>query len=229
MIAAWYAPEWLKAPMTQLLEWLMVTTGSYGLAIIGLTIVVRVVILPLTIYQTKAMKKLQEVQPRMKELQEKYKDTPEKLNQEMMALYKSEGANPFAGCLPMLIQLPILYALFAVFTDFDPEALGYGTQFLWANLAERDIPLAIITVLSMVAQTYLSGMGNDPNQRMMMWLMPIMFGFIAFQMPTSGIILYWVVSTIFGLVQQAIYPGFPRFKGNTSGNPGNTPGTKGAR
>lgn len=215
--------------MLQLLEWLMVTTGSYGLAIIGLTIVVRVVILPLTIYQTKSMKKLQEVQPRMKELQEKYKDTPEKLNQEMMALYKSEGANPFAGCLPMLIQLPILYALFAVFNDFKPEALGYSTQFLWANLAERDIPLAIITVIAMVAQTYLSGAGNDPNQRMMMWLMPIMFGFIAFQMPTSGIILYWVVSTLFGLAQQAIYPGFPRLKGNTPGNPGNTPGTKGAR
>lgn len=212
--------------MTQLLHWLMVTTGSYGWAIILLTIIVRIVILPLTIYQTKSMKKLQEIQPRMKELQEKYKDNPEKLNQEMMALYKSEGANPFAGCLPMLIQLPILYALFAVFQAFNPETYGYSYQFLWANLATKDYPLAIITVIATFVQSYLSGMGSDPNQRMMTWLMPVMLGFIAFQMPTSGIVLYWVVSTVFGLVQQAIYPGFPRLQGNT---PGNTPGTKGAR
>lgn len=212
--------------MLQLLEWLLVTTGSYGWAIIGLTIAVRLVILPLTIYQTKSMKKLQEVQPRMKELQEKYKDNPEKLNQEMMALYKSEGANPFAGCLPMLIQMPILYALFAVFNAFNPAEMGYSTQFLWADLATKDTPLAILTVLAMFLQSYLSGMGSDPNQKMMTWLMPIMFGAIAFSMPTSAIILYWVVSTVFGLVQQAIYPGFPRLKGQT---PGNTPGTKGAR
>lgn len=228
MIAAWYAPEWLKQPMLQVITWLLEVTGSYGLAIIGLTVIVRIVILPLTIYQTKSMKKLQEVQPRMKELQEKYKDNPEKLNQEMMALYKTEGANPFAGCLPMLIQMPILYALFAVFSAFDPTKVGagYSTQFLWADLAQKDTLLAIITIVAMFAQSYLSGMGNDPNQKMMVWMMPIMFGFIAFTMPTSGIVLYWVVSTLFGLVQQAIYPGFPRLQGNT---PGNTPGTKGAK
>ena len=188
-------------------------TKSYGWAIILLTLIVRIVILPLTIYQMKSMKKMQEVQPVMKSLQEKYKDQPEKLNQEMMDLYKKEGVNPFAGCLPMLIQLPILYALFAVFQQFDPTTMGHSYQFLWADLSQKDIPLAVLTVVAMFLQSYLSMTGTDPNQKMMTWLMPIMFGWIAFTMPTSGIILYWVVSTGFGLVQQAIYPGFPRLKG----------------
>lgn len=216
--------------MTDLMAWFLQMTGNYGVAIILLTIAVRILILPLTIYQTKSMKRMQEVQPRMKELQTKYKENPQKLNEEMMNLYKTEGVNPFAGCLPMLIQLPILWALFAVFQAFDPtsvvdpvtgQAGVYTYQFLWADLSQKDIPLAIMTVLSMFAQTYLSGMAADPNQKMMTWLMPIMFGWISFTMPQSGIILYWVVSTVFGLVQQAIYPGFPRFKGNT-------PGAKGA-
>lgn len=213
MLASVFAPEWLVGPMKGLLGWFLQMTGSYGMAIILITVVVRIVILPLTIYQTKSMKKMQEVQPLMKALQEKYKDNPEKMNQEVMALYKNEGVNPLAGCLPMLIQLPILWALFAVFQAFDPTTYGYGYQFLWADLSTKDIPLAIMTVVAMFLQSYLTGVATDPNQKMMTWLMPIMFGWIAFTMPTSGIILYWVVGTVFGLVQQAIYPGFPRLKG----------------
>lgn len=201
--------------MHAMLQWSLEVSGNYGVAIILLTVVVRIVILPLTVYQTKSMKRMQEVQPRMKELQTKYKENPEKLNQEMMSLYKTEGVNPFAGCLPMLVQLPILWALFEVFRTFDPVALGYNHMFLGANLAEKNMVLSVLTVVTMFLQTYLSGMSNDPNQKMMTWLMPIMFGWIAFTMPTSGIVLYWVVSTVFGLVQQAIYPGFPRLKGGS--------------
>ncbi len=220
MLAASWIPQWLIEPMLNMMKWFLEISGSYGMAIILLTIVVRIVILPLTVYQTKSMKKMQEVQPRMKELQAKYKDNPEKLNQEMMELYKKEGANPFAGCLPMLIQLPILWALFEVFRVFNPAEMGYSTLFLWADLSTKDIPLAILTVVAMFLQTYLSGgTASDPNQKIMLWMMPLLFGWIAFTMPTSGIVLYWVVSTIFGLVQQAIYPGFPRFKG--------APGSKG--
>lgn len=220
MLAASWIPQWLIDPMMTMIKWFMEITGSYGMAIILLTVVVRIVILPLTIYQTKSMKKMQEIQPRIKELQTKYKDNPEKANQEMMEMYKKEGANPFAGCLPMLIQLPILWALFEVFRVFDPVALGYSTQFLWADLAVKDIPLAIMTVVVMFLQTYLSGgVATDQNQKIMTWMMPLLFGYIAFTMPTSGIVLYWVVSTAFGIVQQAIYPGFPRLKGG--------PGAKG--
>lgn len=210
MIAAWYAPDWLVAPMEWLLGYFLGHTGSYGLAIILLTIVVRVVILPLTVYQTKAMKRMQEVQPLLKQLQEKYKDQPEKLNQEMMGLYKTQGVNPFAGCLPMLIQMPFLYALFAALRDFSPEP--YSTMFLGMDLnVPHNIPLTAITVVSMIAQSYLTGVTTDQNQRFMMYMMPVLFGWISWQMQ-SGVVLYWVVSTLFGLAQQAIYPGFPRLK-----------------
>jgi len=214
LITSLLVPEWLVHSMTHVLGWLLEFTGNYGLAIILLTLIVRIVILPLTVYQMRSMKKMQEIQPVLKSLQEKYKDNPEKLNQEMMALYQKERVNPFSGCLPLLVQLPILYALFAVFREFDPVAYGYTYQFLWADLSQRDIPLAILTVVSMLLQQYLSGVATDPNQRMMTWLMPIMFGWIAFTMPMSSLVLYWVVSTFFGLIQQAIYPGFPRLKGS---------------
>lgn len=213
IIASWWAPEWLTDPMARSLQWFLDVTGNYGLAIILLTVVVRVVILPLTIYQTKSMKKMQEVQPLLKEIQTKYKDQPEKLNQEMMNLYKGKGVNPFAGCLPLLIQMPFLYAIFAVLSNFATGAAD--PSFLWIPDLNGKDPLFILpalTVASMFAQSWLSGVGNDPNQRMMMYLMPILFGWITFQMAQSGVVLYWVISTVFGLAQQAIYPGFPRFK-----------------
>lgn len=221
MIASWLAPEWLTAPMEYSLRWFTDMSGNYGLGIILLTFVVRVVILPLTIYQTKSMKKMQEVQPLMKELQAKYKDQPEKLNQEMMSLYREKGVNPFSGCLPLLIQMPFLYAIFAVLQNFDPGAAHPGL--LWIpdlNAKDPLFVLPILTVISMMAQSWLSGMGNDPNQRMMMYMMPVLFGFFTFQMPQSGVVLYWVVSTIFGLIQQAIYPGFPRFQGGAQASGG---------
>lgn len=213
----WLAPQWLVSPMTQVLEWFFDKTGNYGWAIIALTLVVRIVILPLTVYQMKSMKRMQEVQPLMKELQTKYKDQPEKLNQEMMKLYKEQKVNPFAGCLPLLIQMPFLYAIFAVLNAIK---LGDNAMFLGFNLDMPYWPLAVLTVLSMFAQSWLSGAGNDPNQKMMVYLMPLLFGYITFTMK-SGVVLYWVVSTVFGIVQQAIYPGFPRLKGSgTKGEAG---------
>ncbi len=212
MMASWMAPQWLVTPMGQLLQWYLNVTGNYGLAIILLTVSIRVLILPLTIYQTKSMKRMQEVQPLMKELQEKHKADPQKLNQEMMKLYKDKGVNPFSGCLPLLIQMPFLYAIFAALNSFNPAPHPPG--FLWIpSLAAKDpyMILPILTVVSMFLQSWLSGIGSDPNQKFMMWLMPIMFGYITFQMPQSGVVLYWVVSTVFGLVQQGIYPGFARY------------------
>jgi len=208
LLASFLAPEWLVNPMTDVLNWFYALTGNYGWAIVALTLVVRVVILPLTVYQMKSMKRMQEVQPLMKQLQEKYKGEPEKLNQEMMKLYKEQKVNPFAGCLPLLIQMPFLYAIFAVLTAIHLQ----DALFLGINLDVPSIPLAILTVVSMFAQSWLSGAGNDPNQKMMVYLMPLIFGYITFTMK-AGVVLYWVVSTIFGIVQQAIYPGFPKLKG----------------
>ncbi|MGE5675760.1 MAG: YidC/Oxa1 family membrane protein insertase [Mycobacterium leprae] len=213
MFASVWAPEWIIKPMASLLTWFVSLTGSYGLGIILLTLVVRVVILPLTIYQMKGMKKMQEVQPLLKEIQEKYKDQPEKLNQEMMQLYKTQGVNPFAGCLPLLIQMPFLWAIFAVLQAYKPP-VEIGTAFLFMGplSAPHQIFLTAVTIVSMLAQSYLTGAATDPNQKMMMYMMPILFGWMSWSM-AGGVVLYWVVSTIFGIVQQAIYPGFPRLKG----------------
>ncbi len=195
------------------LEWLASVTGNYGVAIILLTLAVRVLILPLSIYQTKSMKRMQEVQPLMKEIQTKYKDNPEKMNQEMMNLYKTHGVNPFSGCLPLFIQMPFLYAVFVALRSY-PELPG----FLWIESLSSPDNLKILPILSvvfMLAQSYLGGTGTDQNQRFVMFLMPLFIGWISFNMP-AGIVLYWVISTVFGLVQQAIYPGFPRLKGGSA-------------
>lgn len=149
----------------------------------------------------------------LKEIQTKHKENPQKLNEEMMKLYKTQGVNPLSGCLPLLVQMPFLYAIFAVLQNFDPTLLNVDAHFLWiVDLNVRDPYLAVFTVISMVGQSYLTMVGNDPNQKMMMYMMPVLFGWISWQMQ-AGVVLYWVVSTIFGMIQQAIYPGFPRFKG----------------
>jgi YidC/Oxa1 family membrane protein insertase len=213
LLASFFAPQWLVTPMQAVLEWFISLTGSYGLSIILLTLALRVLILPLTFYQMNSMKKMQEVQPLLKEIQTKYKDQPDKLNQEMMSLYKKQGVNPFSGCLPLVIQMPFLYAIYAVVYNFKPAA-DVSTLFLGLDLQHPDphFILPILTVIAMFAQSWLSAAGGtDKNQQMMMYIMPLFFGYITFKM-ASGVVLYWVVSTLFGLVQQAIYPGFARFK-----------------
>ena len=135
--------------MTVVLEWFYGLTGNYGWAIIALTLVVRIVILPLTVYQMKSMKRMQEVQPLMKELQEKYKDQPEKLNQEMMQLYREKKVNPFSGCLPLLIQMPFLYAIFAVLNAINLQ----DAMFLGFNLNVSFWPLGVLTTPSTAIRT----------------------------------------------------------------------------
>lgn len=191
-------------------------TGNYGVAIILLTVAVRVIILPLTIYQMKSMKAMQELQGPMKELQKKYKDQPEKLNQEMMQLYRTHGANPAAGCLPMLVQMPIFWALFLMLES--PQATQIflkAPPFLWMHLNQPDqyYVLGILVGGVTLLQNLLGGIGGTGmpvqggQQKIMMWGMPILFGWIAVRFP-AGIGLYYVTSTLFGVIQQGIYPGF---------------------
>lgn len=216
MLAVWYAPDWIVNPMRAVLTVFLEWTGSYGLSIILLTLALRVLIMPLTIYQVRATKAMQDVQPLVKELQAKYKNDPETLNKEMMALYQKYKINPFAGCLPLLIQMPFLYAMFIVLMNFDPVAVAQvAPAFLWIPSLSAPDPfyiLPVLTVVTMLLQMWLSQTGSEPSQRMMMWIMPLMFGWITFNMQ-AGVVLYWVVSNLIGLIQQAIYPGFPRLAG----------------
>lgn len=215
MLASIFAPQWLVDPMHSVIQWFLNVTGSYGVAVILLTIVIKLITLPLTIYQSNAMKRMQVIQPLMKEIQTKYKDNPQKQQEETMKLYKEHKVNPAAGCLPMLVQMPILWAMFAVVNTFKPE--GFSTLFLGFNLDllgknGANMVLLVLSVVIMFAQTWLSMAPNaDRSQQVPMLIMPIFFGYITLNMK-AAVILYWVVSYIFGLVQTAIYPGFARFQ-----------------
>jgi YidC/Oxa1 family membrane protein insertase len=213
VLASFFAPDWLVGPMHDVMKWLLTTTGSYGLAVILLTILIKLVTLPLTLYQSNAMKKMQVVQPLMKEIQTKYKDNPQKMNEEMMKLYQQHKVNPAAGCLPMFVQLPVLWAMFAVVNTFPTD--GLNTVFLGFDLTatgQQNFVLLALSVVIMLVQTFLSMSPQmEKNQQVMMLITPLFFGYITLNMK-SAVILYWVTSYIFGLIQQAIYPGFPRFQ-----------------
>jgi YidC/Oxa1 family membrane protein insertase len=227
VLAVTFAPQWLMNPMHSVITWFMSTTGSYGIAIILLTIVIKVITLPLNLYQANAMKKMQIVQPLMKEIQTKHKENPQKLNEEMMKLYKEHKANPAAGCLPMFVQLPILWAMFAVVNSFLPAGMTASQPilFLGFNLNGPgkegiNMVLLVLSVVIMFAQTYLSMAPNaDRSQQLPMLIMPIFFGYITLNMK-AAVILYWVTSYLFGLIQQAIYPGFARFQKPQAGAKG---------
>jgi len=204
----------------------------FGLAIIALTIIVRVITLPLTTKQLRATKGMQELQPKIAELQQKYGKDKQKLAAEQMRLYKESGMSP-AGCLlPMLVQMPIWIALFqAILLSLAvaPEGLlnlsrylyswpqvfpmlPLGNMFLGLNLAEGNFILAILVGGTMwVQQKMVTPVTTDPRQqaqsRMMLWMMPLMFGFLCLTFP-SGLALYWMVSNVITIVIQYYMTGW---------------------
>ena len=209
---------------------------NFAVAIAALTIIIRLITLPLTLPQQKSAKKMQEVQPQLQALQKKYKDDKEKLAQAQMQLYKEAGVNPLGGCLPMLIQFPIWIALYQSIM----RALGAGplqlldlskniyaallpivsplvpvnNRFLWLDLGKPD-PLYILPVL-VVASTWfqqkvMTAPSTDPqsssmNQSMQI-MMPLMLGFFSLQF-SSGLALYFVISNVVGIVIQYFTPGW---------------------
>lgn len=178
--------------------------ANYGIAIILLTVAIKLLMYPLTVKQIKSMKAMQDIQPKMKELQEKYKDNPEKRNKELANLYKDAGVNPLAGCLPLLVQMPFLIAIFFAIRDYKYALLP--PSFLWIpDLALPD-PTYILPVLS-AATTYIQQKQTTTEMtqqnKMMLIFMPLFIGYISFTFP-GGLVLYWVMSNIFQIVQQWI-------------------------
>lgn len=179
---------------------------SYGIAIIILTIAIKAVLAPLTVKQVKSMKAMQELQPRMKALQDKYKNDPQKLQAEMAALYKEMGVNPLSGCLPLLVQMPFLIAIYWALQGYpyDPNYVS----FLWLpSLGEAD-PIYVLPILSALSTYVLSkqAAGNASGaaasqQKIMSYIMPLFIGYISLTFP-SGLVIYWVVSNVFQMVQQ---------------------------
>lgn len=175
-------------------------TGSFGLSIILLTILIKIVLLPFTLKQDKSMKEMKKLQPKIDELKKKYEGDPQTLNQKTMELYKEHKVNPAGGCLPLLIQLPILWALFGVLRK---EGVVPDEAFLWFSLVTPD-PFFILPILNGAVsfiQQKLMGTNSNPQMKNMMYIFPIMMIFISYKMP-GGLQLYWLTSSVTGVIQQ---------------------------
>jgi len=193
--------EFLADVLRNVLVWLAGATNSSGLAIILLTFGIRLVLYPLTLSQTRSMVAMRALQPKMQELQRKYKDKPQEYQKRVMELYKEHGVNPLGGCLPMLVQLPFLWALFWVLREF-PE--GLDPHFLVWNLAEAaSEPLFLLPALAGLTTYIQMAMttGSDQSQKVMMTIMPIFIGWLSISFP-AGLVLYWTVSNVFSIGQQ---------------------------
>jgi YidC/Oxa1 family membrane protein insertase len=203
----------VNIPLGHILRVTYQIIGDYGWSIVAFTLLIKLVLLPLSLSQLKSMQGMQVVQPKVKELQEKYKNNPEKQNAEIMKLYKEYKVNPMAGCLPLLVQFPILIGLYNVlrypvkYQVFANEAALKMADigFLWMpNLTERDIILAVlsgVTTYLSTAMTTTKEARQQPSQKMMLYMMPIMMFWWGLSFP-AGLTLYWTVSNVFQLAQQ---------------------------
>ncbi|KAF1295082.1 hypothetical protein BAU15_04815 [Enterococcus sp. JM4C] len=180
--------------------------GNPGIGIILFTLIIRIILLPLMHFQTKSMRKTQELQPKLKALQQKYaskdSETQAILREEQQKLYAENNVNPYAGCLPLLVQMPILMALWQSISRVPELKSG---QFLWLNLGNPD-PLFVLPILAALftfASTYLSSMSqleSNPSMKIMNFAMPIMILVMGLNL-ASGLSLYWVISNAFQVGQ----------------------------
>jgi YidC/Oxa1 family membrane protein insertase len=205
---------WFLTPIAifflKALRWIYNVVGNWGVAIILLTLGIRIVLFPLMHTSTVSMRKMAKVQPKVKEIQGKYKkkktdpQARAKMNQEMMALYKVEGVNPMAGCLPMLVQMPLLFALYQLFLK--AIELRHAPFILWiTDLSAKD-PYYVTPILmtaTMWLQQRLAPQAGDPQQQRLMRMMPLIFGIMFLQFP-SGLVLYWLTNNIITIIQQEI-------------------------
>ncbi|HET9591421.1 MAG TPA: YidC/Oxa1 family membrane protein insertase [Solirubrobacterales bacterium] len=187
---------------------------SWGMSIIALTVVTRAILIPLTYKQLKGMRALQALQPQIKELQEKYKNDKQRMQQEMMRIYKENKVNPFASCIPLVAQLPVFFTLFQVLRHELPEDIGCqaghcGSEasFLFihdltakATGAEL-IALLILYIGTQLVSGYVMSLSADKSQRTMMFLLPLVFVPFILNFP-AGLILYWITTNFWTIGQQ---------------------------
>jgi YidC/Oxa1 family membrane protein insertase len=199
--------------LTRGLEWLHETGGlSWGVAIIVLTVIVRIVIVPLTVKQIRSMQKLQVVAPELKALQQKYKHDKQRQQQEIMNFYKENKVNPAASCLPIILQIPIFIALFFVLRDFDDEVFPKypGSDLGFLNIIPSITEpvsahwsgylLLVLYIASQVLSTILMAATMDKTQRMIFMALPFVFVFFIINFPT-GLLLYWVTTNLWTVGQ----------------------------
>ncbi|HOJ93339.1 MAG TPA: YidC/Oxa1 family membrane protein insertase [Dictyoglomaceae bacterium] len=190
-----------------LLELFYSWIGNYGLAIILLTIFVRIILYPLTHAQLKSILLQQKIQPEVKKIQEKFKDDPQAMNRELMILYQQYKINPMMGCLPLIIQFPILIALYQLLLNYKYTATP---SFLWmSDLTKTDNILLILMGVVTYFSGALSSMASAPEQKKQQQITNIFttvlftFIFFLYKVP-AGVMLYWVASSLFQLLQQFV-------------------------
>jgi YidC/Oxa1 family membrane protein insertase len=218
---SWGWFEVIAKPIFYLLDWLFRFTGNFGVAIIGLTLIVRAAMFPIANKQYESMAKMRLVGPRMKAIQEKYKDDKLRLQQEMMAIYKTEKVNPLAGCLPVLLQIPIFYALYK--TLLVSIEMRHQPFVLWLTDLSAPDPLTPLNLFGLIAwqppafialgvlpillgvtmwlQQRLNPTALDPVQQQVFAIMPWLFMF--FMAPfAAGLQLYWTINNVVSIAQQ---------------------------
>src|SRR6266508_1889780 len=203
--------EWLAVPILWLLKWFYRYTHNYGVAIILLTILTKVFFFPLTLKSMRSMKAMQALQPQINALRSKYKSDPQRVQRETMELYREHRVNPLGGCLPMVVQIPVFYALYVALSVAvemqNAPFICFGYLFgmhLWiCDLAAQDptYVLPILMGVSMFVQQKMTPTMGDPRQAKMMLLMPVVFTFMFLNLP-SGLVLYWTLSNVLQIAQQ---------------------------
>lgn len=195
----------IAKPAFAFLSWLFAYIGNWGWAIVALTLIIRLILFPLTYKSMISMNKLKDLAPKMTELREKYKGDPQKLNLHMMELYKKHGANPFAGCLPIILQIPIFFAIYRVLQN--AVELKAAPWALWINDLSVMDPYFVLPILmgaTMFVQQLITPMSiQDPTQAKIMKFLPVIFTFFFLWFP-AGLTLYWCVNNICSLVQQLV-------------------------
>jgi YidC/Oxa1 family membrane protein insertase len=205
--------EWLGLPILKFMNWVYRHVGNYGVAIILITILSKLLFYPLTLKGMRSMKAMQVLQPQVNALRSKYKSDPQRLQRETLDLYRKYKVNPMGGCLPMVAQVPIFYALYLALSVSvelqNAPFLCFGRLFgvdLWVcDLASHDptYVLPILMGVSMFVQQKMTPMTGDPRQAKMMLIMPFIFTFMFLNLP-SGLVLYWFVSNVLQILQQKL-------------------------
>ena len=201
----------IVVPLLRTLDWIHGYVGNYGWSIVILTVIINLIMFPLRHKQVVSMRKMQSIQPEVKVIQDRYAKlkatdpAKQKMNQELMALYKERGVNPAAGCLPMLLPLPVFFAFYSLlYTAIELR----GAPFLfWIQDLSRPDPYYVTPIVMGLSQVWQQWMmpaaGVDPAQQKMMMIMPVVFMFIFLTMP-SGVVIYWIVNNLWGIGQQLL-------------------------
>lgn len=193
------------APLFKVLMWLHGIFGNWGWAIIALTILIRMVLFPLTYKGMLSMQKMKDIAPKIKEIQAKHKGDPQRMNAAVMETYKKHGANPLGGCLPLLLQIPVFFAIYRVLLN--AVELQGAPWIMWVNDLSRMDPYFILPILmgaTMFYQQHITPNNfTDPMQEKIFKYLPVIFTFFFITFP-SGLVLYWFVNNIFSIAQQFI-------------------------